>query len=65
MLLFPGMDQQQNLIIDSFIYFSVINAFPCVAAKDAIAKGNIKIMVAQHLAGPADDKGILNFILFF
>ena len=59
------MDQQQNLIIDSFHLFLNNNAFPCVAAKDAIAKGNIKIMVAQHLAGPADDKGILNFILFF
>ena len=59
------MDQQQNLIIDSFHLFIRNKDFPCVAARDALAKENIKIMVAGHLACPSDDEAILNFIYDF
>jgi hypothetical protein len=39
--------------------------FPCVAAKDALNKDNIKILTAGHLACPVDDENILNFIYDF
>ncbi|MEP6713532.1 MAG: guanitoxin biosynthesis heme-dependent pre-guanitoxin N-hydroxylase GntA [Ferruginibacter sp.] len=59
------MDHQHNIIIKSFHSFLTSNTFPCVAAKDAVAKDNILIMTASHLACPADDKAILDFIYTF
>lgn len=48
-------------------YYDFINnkAFPCVAAKDAVAKENIRVFVADHMACPKYDKAILNFIYDF
>lgn len=39
--------------------------FPCVAAKDALNKGNIEIFTAGHLACPHDDERIIEFIYGF
>lgn len=41
------------------------NAFPCVAAKAALSRGQVKVMVAGHMACPKDDKAILEFIYSF
>jgi FPC/CPF motif-containing protein YcgG len=40
-------------------------AFPCVAAKAALACGHIQCMVAQNIACPKEDKAILNFLYGF
>lgn len=39
--------------------------FPCVAAKDAAQKGNLKTMVAGHFGCPNDDVAILSFLYEF
>lgn len=39
--------------------------YPCVAAKAAVAKQQLSIMVAGHMACPKDDKDILSFIYDF
>ena len=39
--------------------------FPCVAAKAALARQQIKCMVASHMACPHDDIDILNFLYSF
>ncbi|MEO7800702.1 MAG: guanitoxin biosynthesis heme-dependent pre-guanitoxin N-hydroxylase GntA [Ginsengibacter sp.] len=59
------MTLQSDAIINSFHSFLSQVDFPCVAAKDASAKGNIKIMIAAHMACPVDDKAILAFIYDF
>ncbi len=59
------MNQWHNEIISSFYSFLSNNAFPCVAAKDAVTKENLKVMIAGHLSCPADDKAILSFIYDF
>jgi len=59
------MQEEAITIINSFHSFLGNKDFPCVAAKDALVKGNIEVMVATHLACPADDKAILYFIYKF
>ena len=59
------MNQQHQTVINSFHTFLSNNTYPCVAAKDAAAKQNIKIMIAHHLACPADDQEIIKFIYNF
>lgn len=39
--------------------------FPCVAAKAALAKGQLEVFVADHMACPKDDRAILEFIYNF
>ena len=57
--------ESNNTITNSYISFLSNKDFPCVAAKDALAKGNIRIMVADHMACPKDDREILDFIYAF
>lgn len=52
-------------LINTFKEKILDKTFPCVAAKDALNKGNIKIFTAGHLACPNDDKKILEFIYNF
>ena len=59
------MDPQHSLIVNSFHSFLGQSEFPCVAAKDALAKGDLKIMVAEHMACPVNDRDILNFLYDF
>jgi FPC/CPF motif-containing protein YcgG len=40
-------------------------AFPCVAAKAALAKEQLDVFVAGHMACPKDDTAILDFIYGF
>lgn len=39
--------------------------FPCVAAKAALVKEQLKVMTAGHMGCPKDDREILNFIYSF
>ena len=52
-------------IIGLFLEHLRTKEFPCVAAHDAAAKDNIRIYVAHHMACPADDRDILQFMYSF
>lgn len=52
-------------IIQEYLAFIKADTFPCIAAKAALAKQQIKCMVADHMACPKDDKQILDFIYAF
>ncbi len=49
-------------VINTFKEKILDKSFSCVAAKDALNKGNIEIFTADHLACPHDDEKILDFI---
>ncbi|MEP6673896.1 MAG: guanitoxin biosynthesis heme-dependent pre-guanitoxin N-hydroxylase GntA [Ferruginibacter sp.] len=55
----------QSIITEEFISFLSNRDFPCVAAKDALAKNNLRIIIADHMACPKDDNAILQFIYSF
>lgn len=55
------MDQ----IIESYLNFISNPQFPCVAAKAAFARKQIKCFVAGNMACPASDKMILDFLYDF
>ena len=50
---------------EEFSDFIGVKDFPCIAAKAAIAKGNVKVMVCDHIACPKDDWAITQFIYNF
>jgi len=52
-------------VFNEYYNFLSNKAFPCVAAKDAMAKGNIKLFVADNIGCPKDDKAILDFMYSF
>ncbi|MEJ7611441.1 MAG: guanitoxin biosynthesis heme-dependent pre-guanitoxin N-hydroxylase GntA [Ferruginibacter sp.] len=54
-----------KVIKDEFLTFLNASDFPCVAAKNAADKGNINLMVADHLGCPKDDAEILQFMYAF
>lgn len=58
------MDSEE-VIFNEYYNFLSNKAFPCVAAKDAMAKANIKLLVADNIACPKDDKSILDFMYSF
>ena len=39
--------------------------YPCVAAKAAVQKQQIRVLVADHMACPKDDRAILDFLYNF
>jgi FPC/CPF motif-containing protein YcgG len=57
--------QQQDYVIEEFKAFLGAHAFPCVAARDALHKDHIRLMVAEHIACPVDDLAILDFLYSF
>ena len=57
--------EDKNRIIENFHLFIKNDSFPCVGAKGALAKRNMRIMVAAHLGHADDDKEILNFAYHF
>lgn len=59
------MSQGSESIIEDYLAHIGNKAFPCIAAKTAQAKGQIQCMVAEHLACPKDDSGILQFLYDF
>lgn len=57
--------KSDQFIIEEYTHFLDAKDFPCVAARAAIAKRQMKCMVADHLACPNDDKAILSFLYDF
>lgn len=52
-------------IIDEYLAHLNLKEFPCVAAKAALSKQQVKCIVAEHMACPNDDKDILQFLYDF
>lgn len=58
-------DNQTNTIIEEYLDYIADKDFPCIAAKAALVGHQIQSMVADHLACPKDDAGILRFLYKF
>ncbi|MEO5783229.1 MAG: guanitoxin biosynthesis heme-dependent pre-guanitoxin N-hydroxylase GntA [Ginsengibacter sp.] len=52
-------------VVEEYISFLQDKEFPCIAAKAALAKQQVKCMVAGNMACPNDDAGILQFLYEF
>jgi len=57
--------KSDELIIKEYSAFLGKKQFPCVAAKAALSREHIQCMVAMHMACPAQDKIILQFLYSF
>ena len=57
--------KSDELIIKEYSQYLSKKGFPCVAAKAALSRNHIKCMVASHMACPADDKMILQYLYSF
>jgi uncharacterized protein len=57
----PAIDS----MISEFHAFIENKEFPCIGAKAAQAKQQLRCMVADHMACPKDDQAILNFVYRF
>lgn len=55
----------ENNITKEYFAFLQNKAFPCAGAKAALAKQQVKCIVAGHMACPADDRAILDFLYDF
>lgn len=58
------MNVKEN-IIEEFREFVSQSEFPCVAARAAVTKNQVECFVAGHMACPASDQQILEFIYQF
>ncbi|HSU29376.1 MAG TPA: guanitoxin biosynthesis heme-dependent pre-guanitoxin N-hydroxylase GntA [Chitinophagaceae bacterium] len=56
---------EQLAIIEEYKAHLNNKEFPCIAARASLAAQQIKCLVAQHLACPADDQAILEFLYNF
>lgn len=56
---------EQAAMVEEYMAFIKNKAFPCIAAKAAMEKQNIKCMVADHMGCPKDDQEILQFLYAF
>ena len=57
--------KSDELIIREYSAFLGKKEFPCVAAKAALSRNHIHCMVAMHMACPAQDEIILQFLYSF
>ena len=57
--------KSDELIIKEYSEYLRKKDFPCVAAKAALSRNHIQCMVASHMACPADDKTILQYLYSF
>ncbi len=64
-LLAEDISIANEIIVDYFIAFVNNEEFPCVAAKAASSKDQIKFFIADHMACPKDDQSILSFLYDF
>jgi FPC/CPF motif-containing protein YcgG len=60
-----NMESANETAIEEFRHFVEKGEFPCVAAKAALSRGQIKFYVADHMACPKDDVSILAFLYDF
>jgi FPC/CPF motif-containing protein YcgG len=58
-------ERETNHIIETYFAFLNNKKFPCVGAKAAMAKQQVKCMVADHMGCPKDDRYILQFLYEF
>ncbi len=58
-------DHETRSIIEEYLDFIRVSAFPCIAAKAALSKDQIETLVVGHLACPKDDAEILDFLYRF
>ena len=58
------MDRNKN-IIDDYLNWIGMKEYPCVGAKAALGLGHIRVMVADHMACPANDEQVLEFLYDF
>ncbi len=56
---------ESQVIISEYFDFLNNKLFPCIGAKAALARRQIKCMVVDHMACPKDDKAILQFLYDF
>jgi FPC/CPF motif-containing protein YcgG len=59
------IENESEIIIKEYLAFLNNKAFPCVGAKAALARQQIKCMVADHMACPKDDLAILLLLYDF
>ncbi|MEO6649189.1 MAG: guanitoxin biosynthesis heme-dependent pre-guanitoxin N-hydroxylase GntA [Chitinophagaceae bacterium] len=59
------MHQINHTIIEEYTDFLHAREFPCVAARAAIDKQQVKCLVVDHMACPKDDIEILHFLYDF
>ena len=62
---FPNLTSQKDSIKSEFKAFINHPLFPCVAAKAALKREQMRLFVAGHIACPKDDQEILEFIYSF
>ncbi|WP_309762540.1 YqcI/YcgG family protein [Chryseobacterium sp. SORGH_AS_1175] len=58
-------ENHQEIAKEAFRTFIDDASFPCVAAKAALNRDQMKLFVAGHIACPKDDRQILEFIYDF
>ncbi|WP_294275737.1 guanitoxin biosynthesis heme-dependent pre-guanitoxin N-hydroxylase GntA [uncultured Chryseobacterium sp.] len=58
-------ENHEELAREAFASFIEDASFPCVAAKAALSRDQMRIFVAGHIACPKDDQQILEFIYDF
>ncbi|MBA2249899.1 MAG: YqcI/YcgG family protein [Chitinophagaceae bacterium] len=60
-----GDETGKQRIIDAYLSFLENKEFPCIAAKAALAKQQVKCIIVDHMACPHDDTSILEFLYKF
>ncbi len=55
----------KQVAVEEYMSFLEAKKFPCIAAKAALAKKNVRCMVADNMACPKDDENILQFLYEF
>ncbi len=60
-----AVEIDKQSIIGDYLSFLNEKQFPCIAAKAALARKNVKCMVVSHMACPQDDTEILQFLYEF
>ncbi|MGZ5191922.1 MAG: guanitoxin biosynthesis heme-dependent pre-guanitoxin N-hydroxylase GntA [Flavisolibacter sp.] len=56
---------EQNNLVGEYLAFLNNQTFPCIGAKTAITKQQLRCMVAGNMACPKDDRDILRFLYDF
>jgi len=57
--------KSDELIIEAYSAYLRKKDFPCIAAKAALSRNHIQCLVASHMACPADDETILQYLYGF
>jgi len=63
--MYVHMVEYNTQIIKEYMEYIKQKEFPCIAAKAALAKQQVKCMVADNMACPKDDEKILHFLYAF